>query len=796
MMPENEHVILPVRRVVELVLRGGSIDSRFSDPAVMHEGSKAHRKLQKAVGGNYQSEVHLTLDTFAGGIPVTLTGRADGIITHSDDAPEGVVIDEIKTTALPLHKLYEQRALHFGQAKCYAHMWLKSQPSPPDTVTIQLTYHQLETQETEYHRETCTADELAAFVEKLLSDYAVWLTRARDWKLVRNTSIKALNFPFEAYRRGQREMSVAAYRAIESGRKLYVQAPTGIGKTLSALFPSIKAVGQEKAGRLFYLTAKTVTREVAENALSLMHDCGLRLKSVTLRAKDKICFCGETICTPEYCEYADGHFDRVNNALVSLLDGPDLITPSVVEDTARKFRVCPFELSLDAALYTDTVICDYNHIFDPVAYMRRFFEGGASDDDCVFLIDEAHNLAERVRDMYSAELYKSSFNHLTRLKDKTSHAKALRRTANKLNAYFVSMRNDLISDGGASSRVTESPDAVLTGLVEHFAESAGDWLKAEPAHLMQSDVLSLYFEALSYLSIAELYDGHYRAITEIPDGDVRVTLFCVDPSEIIAKRLQLARASVLFSATLTPLGYYRDVLGGDEHDLLLTLPSPYDADRLLLAAHHGISTKYTVRRRSFLPISDAIYAAISGKPGNYIVYFPSYEYMRQVYEVFFENHPDVETIVQDSGMDEDARIKFLRRFDANNEDSLLGFCVLGGVFSEGIDLRGNRLIGTVIVGVGLPGLSLRQELIREYYDRQSGAGYDYAYVFPGMNKVLQAAGRVIRGESDFGLILLIDSRYATRKYCTLFPAHWSHIRFIEDSGSLTGMLREFPYFDH
>ncbi|MCL1819350.1 MAG: ATP-dependent DNA helicase [Oscillospiraceae bacterium] len=772
-----ERITLAVRRIVEQVLRCGDIDSRFVDSSAMFEGAKAHRKLQKAMGGGYKSEVKLSLDTTAGDIPVKLTGRADGIIT----TPDGITIDEIKTTTLPLDILCKQSGMHYGQAKCYAYMWLRAQDAPPSEITVQLTYYQLETHETKRHRETYTAEELAVFMDKLLSDYAVWLSRERDWNVIRDTSIKALTFPFETYRKGQRELAVAAYRTIENGRKLYAQAPTGIGKTLSTLFPSIKAVGENEAGKIFYLTAKTVTREVAENAVALMLKKGLRFKSVTLRAKEKLCFCEETICTPDYCPYAKGHFDRINNALMSLLEGNDLITPAAVEETARLHRVCPYELSLDAALWADAIICDYNHIFDPVVYLRRFFSDIGADSDYVFLIDEAHNLDGRVREMYSAELHKNLYYRLQKaLKDKTPHAKELRRAAKKINAYLFDVRKELIAED-TDSRVTDTLDSALTELAVDFSAAAGEWLKAESGgvHPAQDDVLALYFETLTYLGIAECFNERYCAITEIFESDVKVTLFCIDPSEIIAERLKFAKATVMFSATLTPLTYYRDILGGNYNDALLTLPSPYDSTKLALTAHCGISTKYAARKDSYIPLANAIHTAISKKRGNYIIYFPSYDYMRQVYEPFTELCPDINTVIQDSGMDEENRAAFLRRFDADNQETLIGFCVLGGIFSEGIDLTGERLIGTVIVGVGLPKLSLRQEIIRKYFDRTIGAGYDYAYVFPGFNKVLQAAGRVIRSESDSGSVLLIDTRYSTRQYKSLFPAHWSHMRYID-----------------
>lgn len=784
-----EPLRLPVRKVVELVLRCGDIDSRYVDSSAMLDGARAHRRIQKTMGPDYQKEVTLSVETTVDDIPVVLQGRADGVIF---EAGGGLTVDEIKTTTLPLDRLYEQREMHIGQAKCYAYMLLKKEKATPETITIQLTYFQLDTEELQRHHFRFTAEEIDAFFVDLMERYGVWLRFERDWKALRGASIKETVFPFAAYRRGQRELAVAAYRTIERRKKLYAQAPTGIGKTLSTLFPSVKAMGEGLGDKLFYLTAKTVTRAVAEDSMGLLAEKGLRFKSVTLRAKDKICFCTETICNPDSCDYARGHYDRVNDALLNVLEESDRMTPAVVEEYAEKHRVCPYELSLDIALWADLVICDYNYVFDPTVYLRRFFSD--VHEDYVFLVDEAHNLVDRVRDMYTASLSKSSFYLLKReLKDKNAPAKRLRKAMGSINQYLLDVRKEC---GEETSRVEEEADMVFHALVSGFTTAAEEWLAAEQhsAHTLHNDILTLYFEALNYLGISELYNERYTTITEITGSNVEVTLFCLDPSEIIGKKLAMARASVLFSATLTPLPYYRDILGGGEEDGLIALPSPFDQDRLLLVAHGGISTKYADRPASYDPIAEAIYLAVAAKRGNYMVYFPSYDYMRKVYAAFTGRYPQVDTLVQQSGMDEEARAEFLDEFDAANTDTLVGFCVLGGIFSEGIDLKGDRLIGTVIVGVGLPGISLRQDLIRDYFNGVNGAGFDYAYVFPGMNKVLQAAGRVIRSEEDFGVVLLIDSRFHTARYRSLYPAHWSGMRMIRNVSELHGLMGAFPHF--
>ena len=782
-----------VRKVVEFVLRCGDIDSRYVDGSAMQDGARVHRKIQKTMGEAYQSEVALSLETEAGGIPILLQGRADGVLTGPDGT---VTVDEIKATTLSLERLYEQQStLHLGQAKCYAYMLLASMEEPPDAVTLQLTYYQLETEEIERHTFVVTKEELSAFFHDLMERYSEWIRFERGWKEIRTESAKAVCFPFPAYRKGQRELAKAVYQTVLEKKKLYAQAPTGIGKTLSTIFPSVKAVGEGKTEKIFYLTAKTVTRAVAEDSIRLLAGNGLRFKSVTLRAKNKICFCEEPVCNPDACRYARGHYDRVNDALLELLQNNDLVTPAVVEKYAHKHTVCPYELALDVSLWADMVVCDYNHVFDPVVYLRRFFNNDAGD--YVFLIDEAHNLVDRVRDMYTTEVRASAFRQLRKQlkEEKTAPSVQLRKAAGSVIKYLSDVKKAL---GEKQQSTEKEPDALLGVLLKVFAQAAEEWLAAEKYHLspLQNEVLELFFQVRGFLDIAELYDERYVTLTEAFGHELVRTLLCLDPSEIIRQKLKLAQASVLFSATLTPLPYYREILGGEEGDYLMALPSPYEQERLLLLAHGGISTKYTDRERSCQPIADLLYAATAQKKGNYMVYFPSYAYLQQVYARFTETYPAVRTLLQEGTMEEAERTLFLEQFDRENPETLLGFCVLGGIFSEGIDLKGERLVGTVIVGVGLPRLSMRQDLIRTYFNQKNGMGYEYAYVYPGMNKVLQAAGRVIRSESDYGMVLLVDSRFHTEAYQRLYPAHWKGMRRIKTTEEAVCLLAKFPYFQN
>ena len=765
---------ISVHKIIDLVLRGGDIDSRFSESSSMYKGAAAHRKIQSEGGEGYKKEVTLKLETQIEDIPVIIQGRADGIITASDST---VTIDEIKTTTLPLEFLYKQHEQHLGQAKCYAYMYLATLEAPPASITVQLTYYQLDSEAIERHTWVFTSAELEVFFTDLLRQYGLWLRFERDWKIQRDESISVVSFPFESFRRGQREFAAAAYRAISAHKKLYAAAPTGIGKTLSALFPSVKAMREGKAEKIFYLTAKTVTRTVAEDAIRLMAEKGLRFKSVTLRAKDKICPNDECICTPDACANAKGHYDRLNDALWDLLNNTDLITPAATEAFAQKHNVCPHEFALEAALWCDLVIGDYNHVFDPTVYLRRFFDNN-EERDYVFLIDEAHNLADRVRDMYTASLRKHAFSNIRkRLKNKDSLSSEIRKTLRHINAYLVDVRKE-----HEKNHAVQEQDMVFKAFVMMFLSATGEWLAAKKYdnHELYGEILDLYFEASMYVMISELYDEHYTTLIENRGSDVAITLFCLDPSKVIAEGLSRGISSILFSATLTPLNYYREILGGNEEDAVISLPSPFDPKRQLIAVHSGISTKYIHRENSYAPIAETIHTAVSKKPGNYLVFFPSYDYMNKVYMPFQENFPQIKTLLQQSSMTEEERANYLEQFSENNTETLVGFTVLGGIFSEGIDLKGDRLIGSIIISVGIPMINMRQDQIRDYFNRKNNQGYDYAYVFPGMNKVLQAAGRVIRTETDSGIVVLIDDRFATEKYLRMFPPHWSNLRITND----------------
>ena len=818
---------LPIRQLVEFLLRSGSIDSRFAGFDRALEGARIHRRLQKAAGEGYAAEVPLCADYTVDGIRFTLEGRADGIFTNETGV---VTIDEIKTTAVPEEEICEDmNPCHWAQGMVYGAIY--SAQESLSAVDVRLTYYQIDTDRILRFVRHFSRQELEQFLHKLLHRYLPWAQRQLAWQETRSGSLTAMRFPFEAYRPGQRALAGEVWRACtaapsKKGTRLFCQAPTGIGKTMSALFPALKAMGSGCGEKLFYLTARNTTQAAAEDAIARLRAVqpDLALRSVTLTAKEKACLHpdaeGHPVCLPEVCPYANGYYDRIKNALAALLDGSGQFSRAALADTARQFTVCPFELGLDLSEWCDVVIGDYNYLFDPVVHLKRFFDASG---DWLFLIDEAHNLPDRARAMYSARFSKSSLTEAKRALGKGKSS--LRTVLTRADRAFLDIRKACVrlaprrGQTGAPETDTaqttllpslqdpvpelpeplyaqdstmflrELPSALLSPL-RAVQAPLQDWLEANPDADAHAQLLELYFAVQDILRSSERYDSHFVTQLTARGSELELQLLCLDPAPFVEASLSAGRSAALFSATLTPPSYYRGVLGCADARAV-ALPSPFPAENLGLYCMANISTRYRDRETSVQAVSDALARLTSGKTGNYLAFFPSYAYLRQVYEDFAARHPDIRTLVQESGADDAARTEFLAQFVPQPKETLLGFGVLGGVFGEGVDLAGDRLIGCAIVGVGLPQVNPQQEMLRRYYDAQNGSGFDYAYRYPGMNKVLQAAGRVIRTPEDRGVVLLLDDRFARPDYARLFPPHWQHIRYLHSAEELGQALQDF-----
>lgn len=788
-MSANKVVKISVRNLVEFTLRSGDLVSTFTGSSRMVEGSKIHRKIQQSRGTDYDAEVSLAIVVERPGLSLHISGRADGVIACRDEAGrEQVTIDEIKSVTADLETIEEcTNPLHWAQAKCYAYMYAIQQGIRE--IAVQISYCQVDTLEVKTFKQVCPVEELTRFFDHMITQYAAWAERMGIWLELRDASARQLEFPFPSFRQGQRQLAVAVFKTLSAGRNLYAQAPTGTGKTLATIFPAVKALGMGYVEKLFFLTAKTVTRQLAEEAFDKLRRGGLRCKTVTLTAKDKICFMPESACTPEECPYAKEYFDRVGPALTDCWQ-TEAFTREVIERYAREHRICPFEFSLELALWADAVICDYNYVFDPGVYLRRFFQE-ASDNYCL-LIDEAHNLADRARDMFSAELNKQDF--LDVKKALQGDLPRLAKAAGKVHSYLVKA-GKLCEEKLATEqpeycvRVEQLSD--ILPLLRRFATMAEEWLaKNKPADFRQR-LLDIYFKVVAFQRTSDMYDERYVTYIEKPDKDVKLKLFCVNPSHLLRQALTRARTAIFFSATLAPLPYFFEILGGSEGDGKIAVDSPFAHENLRLLVADTIPTTYKTREQTYDQVVESIAAAIEARAGNYFIFFPSYRYMEEVYQRFCLKKPQTQVIRQVGGMDEAEREHFLQQFSSDNENTLVGFAVLGGVFGEGIDLTGERLVGAVVVGVGLPQVCLEREIIKNWFDQDNKRGFDYAYVFPGMNKVLQAAGRVIRTEHDRGVVLLIDQRFSQPRYRNLFPFEWRGAQNVKTVRDVADKAKEF-----
>lgn len=766
-MDENLPVIrISVRNLVEFILREGDIDNRTGggpDPENMQMGSRIHRKIQRQMGSEYQAEVPLKTEIACDGFILKVEGRADGLI-HTK---EQVMVDEIKGVLRELDRVPEPVGVHLAQAKCYA--CIVAEQEGLEKIGVQMTYCQMETEEVKRFQYSYQSSELKAWFDEVIRQYEKWAKFQIEWRKARNASIKGIEFPFP-YRKGQRDLAVSVYRTISRKKKLFIQAPTGVGKTISTVFPAVKAVGEELGEKIFYLTAKTITRTVAEQAFETLREQALKFKVITLTAKEKICFCEETNCNPDDCPYAKGHFDRVNDAVYELLTEADVMSREVLEAQARKHKVCPFEMALDVSTWVDGVICDYNYVFDPDAQLKRFFAEGSAGE-YLFLIDEAHNLVERGRQMYSAEVCKEDFLAVKKLVKGEAPRFAKRLEA--CNKILLTMKKEC-----ENYKVLDHISHLGLQLMNVMTE-ADQYLEECADKEVRETVLDFYFQVRSFLNIYDCLDENYVTYTEYQeDGRFLLKLFCVNPAANLQKCLDKGNSAIFFSATLLPIRYYKKLLSTEKDNYAIYIDSSFDTEKRLLMNGVDVSTRYTMRSKEmYHRYAEYIFRTVKVKMGNYLIFFPSYRFLEDVYQEFAgllaEKEEEMDLVIQQQHMDEEERENFLRAFEEGRENSLIGFGVLGGIFSEGIDLTNEKLIGTMIIGTGVPQVCNEREILKNYFDQKGLSGFDYAYRYPGMNKVLQAAGRVIRTEDDHGVILLLDERFQKEKGKEIFPKEWA-----------------------
>ncbi|MBR4529661.1 MAG: ATP-dependent DNA helicase [Lachnospiraceae bacterium] len=829
--PANEeHVIrISVRGLVEFILRDGDIVAagHLAPEQAMQEGGRIHRMLQKRQGPDYQAEVPLSVDLDMGDYHLIVEGRADGVIARekpdesearqlsledlsraaADPDTEAKwavapVIDEIKSTVADIGRFREALPLHLAQAKCYAYLYAREQGLP--LMRVRMTYFQSETEEIRFFRYRYSFEELAAFFDDLIARYRPFADHVHAHRMECRDSIAALTFPY-SYRDGQRTLTGYVYRTVTSEKKLFLEAPTGSGKTLATIYPALKAIGEGRAGRLFYMTAKTITRTAPEHAFAVLRGQGLKFHVVTLTAKERGCILDTPQCDPAVCPRAKGHYSRVNDAIIELLSEEESYDRETIASCAERHCVCPFELSLDLALFADGVICDYNYVFDPFVYLKRFFsESAGGHGTNLFLVDEAHNLLDRGRRMYSTELTSEQLASCGRIfsplfgRRDNGFGSRLEKAKELLAGLFPSGR-------GVTTLAPDAVDPLLKEL-NGISGLLADLLSEEGR--FDDEALSCYFELRRFLTIADLLDDHYILYGSAGGkAGAELRLLCVDPSSLLASRMEEAVSTILFSATFLPIQYYKSLLGGDAEDYEAYAESSFDPDRAGVFIASDVTTKYSSRGpEQYRRMAEYLRVMCTARCGNYLAFFPSYQMLREV-AAFLEEEPEgIRLVLQTEQMTEESREEFLSWFaggtdtdpgyvlgmetEVEPDESVLGLCVLGGIFGEGIDLRGERLIGVAVAGTGLPQVSEEGDLLRGYFDAHGRDGFSYAYQYPGMNKVLQALGRLIRTETDAGVMLLMDDRFLQTSYRALFPKEWKQCKIVT-TGSVKSEISAF-----
>ena len=772
----EKNLVLSVHQLVDFLLRKGDIDNRIYNKTSMSEGTRLHASYQRRQSTDYIAEFYLNHTFNVDGFNVTLQGRADGII----ERPFLSIIDEIKTSVIDNEEFYNSQAeWHLGQAKVYALIYALDKKK--DRMGVRLTYiNQLDNKQL-IKEFTYTKEELEEYVLNLIKEYLDFYQMIFKHIEERNESAKYLEFPFENYRLGQFDLAKYTYSAFKQEENLFVEAPTGIGKTMSTLFPATKTFAEETIDKVFYLTAKNSGIISAFNACKILLNKGLKAKVIQITAKEKICLCPGRGCNPDECPYAKGYYEKIRLALDDILKNETEFSKDTVLEYANMHQLCPFEYQLDVSLFSDIIICDFNYLFDPIVYMRRYFD--EANYRMVGLIDEAHNLVERGREMYSTSLLYSNFKKMKKNIKSVEHKK-LKASVNKIGKILK--QYDMESEDGYNLK--ENLDVKLISVLSGFQQQASDYMKKLP-YDVEEEFKDFYFDAIRFIKISEFFNSNFKFYIYKENNELSVNIFNLNPAKLFEDSLSKLKGAVLFSGTLSPLDYYVKLLGGNNDSPVLRIPSPFPRKNLKLMVAPKVSTTYKNRDKTYGEVARYIKTAVSQKVGNYFVFFPSYKYLNSVLSYFEHDEFIIHSQVQD--MKEEEKINFLDNFIDNPTETHIGFVVLGGVFSEGIDLIGDRLIGAIIVGVGLPQISYERDLIRTYFDENEESGFDYAYVKPGMNRVMQAVGRVIRSEKDKGMVLLIDERYMQRRYQDLFKAEWHNYDVVLNEKDIEVELRNF-----
>ena len=770
-----------VRDLIAAAFPSGDLHSASESRLQALAGIQAHKAVQDSRSKEYMRELSISYRHELPDMSVLIRGRIDGFIIENDIP----VIEEIKST--DRRDTEGPNEKHLAQAKLYA--WMYAIQHKLYKITLRLTYYHFFDGYLRSFDFVEPIDELIQFGAGAVDKFAEQARQRHLWMTKRDISLKHLDFPHDTFRHGQQEFVEGVASAIKNGERLFARAPTGIGKTVAALYPAVKSLSEGICSKIFYLTARSTTREVAESCLRLLRREGAHIRSVSILAKSKACVRPDGLCVSRSCEYAIGYYERVPQVF-------DIVFKKGIEDLgfeelrrlADTYYVCPFELSLDLSLISDCIICDYNYVFDPRVYLRRYFMERLREmrSGALLLVDEAHNLVDRARNMFSAEVSQKKVRELKKIIVKEQHP-SLYKLVRKVEKYLTDVKKELKIDD-VFYQVAEQ---LAPELFELFEETNFAFREALP-QLQASEgtdrrLLELYGMFLDFVVLRSLTDaGHVSTIESTPK-DIILKLLCLDPAQGIRDKTDNCLSTIFFSATLAPIDYYRELLGGSEDDGEMVLPSPFPRKNLSVFLDTDISTRYRNREHSYGPIADDIKAL--AQAGNCMVFFSSFAYLSRVQELLEKMELPSILLFQSGAMDELARQAFLEEFVEVRDQPVLGLAVLGGIFSEGIDLPGERLSAVAVVGVGLPPVSREQDLMQRYFDERKGSGFLWASVYPGINRILQAAGRLIRSETDVGTLLFIGSRYGQSLYQEMLPEEYAHFRLLTSDTQISESIK-------
>jgi DNA excision repair protein ERCC-2 len=773
---KNLHI--SVKDMVKFIHSGGDLTSEFKSNKRAIDGIDAHAFLQNSYSINDKKEVAVKTIYDIGDYSLHIAGRMDGLRVIDNV----LAVEEIKSTTTDLELIdITTRPEHLAQAKLYAYLYCLQENIK--SISVRLVYVTLKDYNTKVFVKRYNFTQLRKFFEKTIKQYVDWLDIVESHRLNKLRSIEGLNFPFNEYREGQYSFMGAIYKTIISHDILFSIAPTGIGKTIGALFSALKSIKNERE-KVFYLTAKNAGKTIAIDTVNLLKENGLTAKTVVLYSKEEMCLMDKVDCDPDICPYAKGYFSRVNKALEDIFVHQDIYDKNLIKSYGEYHTICPHEFSLDISYFSDIVICDYNYAFDPRVHLIRYFDEEYYSP--ILLVDEAHNMIDRSKSMYSSTL--SLMGILALQKVTTKLKPSVRGKIQKVIMHIEEFTKKIDLEKSQFYYQMALDEEIIV-LLESVRSRLEQILIENKKFSTRKQVLDGYFMCNQFLKISEYYGANYRYIVEKQNGDVKISLSCLDASsyinEIINRRSQ---GTVFFSATLEPIDYHvRLITKGNGKSI--SIPSPFPIDNLGIFIDSRTSTRYRDRKNSISAIIDDIYIMADTKVGNYICFFPSYKYLEDTLEQFDSTNYDVQ--VQKRNQSVNDKLTILSSFDTIGKRSKIGFFVLGGSFSEGIDYIGEKLYGVMVVGVGMPQYNKSNEILRAYFDDQFGEGFDYAYTYPGMNKVIQAAGRVIRTRLDKGIVILFDDRYSHQKYRKLFPNNWTNAVTVRISSHLKKKINHF-----